>query len=355
MYRERSNGERMDNFIIEFGILMTASQRIVNLIILDTELNDLQKDRMQMLCYEKMAEIGYFHLNSDEGNQIYRLDREQINHILDKLSSIEISKALIYTVRCRFDLAEIACQRSLSYARRYEGGGKEKADLLCGAFKAYSNLRRSQDNYAEGVKFAEEAYNCVAEAYDPVHPHVQSAAGLLIALNIHMGNYFDAERFASLTLESLKDPRNKINQVSDKVAEGCFNLGNVLMELKDLDKAEQLVRESLRIRVLLHGNNHSSTGHVCGLLASILQLQGNLSDETEKLYERALAICVVNEGSMGLNTSLRNADLGRFYSELLDTDLTPEKEKECVRLSTFYYKEYLRTSACKLGTSTAHP
>jgi hypothetical protein len=59
----------------------------------------------------------------------------------------------------------------------------------------------NQDDYPNAVIFAEESYNCVAEAYNPVHPQVQRAASILIESLIHTGNTYDAERFAQLTQE----------------------------------------------------------------------------------------------------------------------------------------------------------
>jgi hypothetical protein len=41
------------------------------------------------------------------------------------------------------------------------------------ALQAYTNLRKMQENYASAVIFAEELYNLVAVAYNPVHPKVQ--------------------------------------------------------------------------------------------------------------------------------------------------------------------------------------
>jgi hypothetical protein len=49
-----------------------------------------------------------------------------------------------------------------------------------------------QDDYTDASTFAEEAYNCVAIAYNPVHQEVQAAAGNLIDCLIHLGNFYDA-------------------------------------------------------------------------------------------------------------------------------------------------------------------
>jgi archaellum component FlaF (FlaF/FlaG flagellin family) len=65
-------------------------------------------------------------------------------------------------------------------------------------------------------------------AYNPVHPEVQSAACMLIECLIHNGNLYDAERYSQLTLDSLKDPANAVDQNSELVAIGYYNLGKVI-------------------------------------------------------------------------------------------------------------------------------
>jgi hypothetical protein len=67
--------------------------------------------------------------------------------------------------------------------------------------------------FCERVNFAEEAYNLVVEAYDPVHPQVQEAAGELINILIMKGDLYDGDG---------------IDQESELVAEGAFNLANVI-------------------------------------------------------------------------------------------------------------------------------
>jgi hypothetical protein len=64
--------------------------------------------------------------------------------------------------------------------------------LLCCILKESCNLQGTQGDFAGAALFAEEAYNCAAVAYNPVHPQVQNAAGLLIQSLTHAGNLKDA-------------------------------------------------------------------------------------------------------------------------------------------------------------------
>jgi hypothetical protein len=193
------------------------------------------------------------------------------------------------------------------------------------------------------VSLAEEAYNCVAVAYNPVHPQVLEAAGVLINCLVHKGDLYDAERFAQVTLDSLKDPANKVDQQSEAVANGYYNMGKVIQKLNgDLVGAEMLARESLRIRTQIYSNGHQRVGGSIALLAGILKKQGNLGAEVKELFERSLAIEVKHEGPDGVNTSISNTNLGYYHEELAFTDLTSEEKKEHLHLSKSYYTEALR-------------
>jgi hypothetical protein len=88
------------------------------------------------------------------------------------------------------------------------------------SFDNFCDLRSLQGNYAGALTFAEEAYNCAAVAYNPVHPKVQSAASKLIEYLARKGDFCNAELFAQMTLDSLKDPSNGLDQQSEAVANG---------------------------------------------------------------------------------------------------------------------------------------
>jgi hypothetical protein len=76
---------------------------------------------------------------------------------------------LIYTHRFEFQQAESHCQMAVSYARVYQGKKEEKTDLLCSALINFYALRMSQKNRADALILVEEAYNCAAITYNPVH------------------------------------------------------------------------------------------------------------------------------------------------------------------------------------------
>jgi tetratricopeptide (TPR) repeat protein len=290
------------------------------------------------------------YLDTDSTSWIENLDKEQIAHLLVRLSETEYNIALLYTRKSRFDEAENHCQRAISYARLYEGKDEKKTDLLCTAFRVYTNLRISQGKDADAVIYAEEAYNLVAVAYNPVHPKVQTAASTLIECLIHTGDLFNAERFAQATLDSLKDPGNGLNQESEEVADGYYILAKVIYQQKgNFVRAEMLVRESLRIRSQLHCHDSAFIGMIVGLLASILQSQGNLGHETREFYERTLAIDTKHYGPDGINTAAANFNLGLFYHKLVEMQEIAETRVDYLHLSLSNHKEALRIYTKILG------
>jgi hypothetical protein len=92
--------------------------------------------------------------------------------------------AIVMINRRQFDAAEGHCQRCLAYSKKLTIDGKEKSSLVFTALSTYCYLRVHQGDYSSAVIFAEEGYNLVVVAYDPVHPQVQEAVGILINILI---------------------------------------------------------------------------------------------------------------------------------------------------------------------------
>jgi hypothetical protein len=345
-YHKRKDGDRIDNWTVEIGILIPIYSNLVNVNSTDESLSMIDSDNLKLPYLEKM--LGLLRpwsskLDTNPTSQIDSLDIDQINFILFFLSTTERSIGTVLKGRNKFVLAESYCQQALSHARLFEGTEEDKTDLVCNALIVIHDNRAFQGNYIDALPFAEEAYNIVAIAYNPVHPKVQQAAGMLIECLIHKGDLYDAERFAEATLDSLKDPANGLDQESEEVATGYHNLASVITKQKgDLVKAEMLARESLRIRTLVYGNDHVEVGLSCSLLARILTSQDNLGNETIELFERSLANDTKHFGPDGRNTAVSNFNLSAFYHQLADTQQNSQKKIEYLRLSKSIFKEALR-------------
>jgi hypothetical protein len=134
-----------------------------------------------------------------------------------------------------------------------------------------------------------------------------------------------------------------IDQESELVANGAYNLANVLhRQDRDLMKAEELARESLRIRTLIHDSNYNTVDLSCNLLARILSAQGKLGDETRRLYERSLAICIRNKGPDGLNAANGNFYIGDLHNKLARNQSTLSAMRIHLLLAKFHFIEAQR-------------
>jgi glutamate mutase epsilon subunit len=173
---------------------------------------------------------------------------------------------------------------------------------------------------------------------------VQEAAGMLISSLIHKGDLFNAERFAEQTYANLIDIKNGMDQEGEEVANGAFNLADVILRQGDGDliKAEKLARESLRIRTRLHGSNYPRIGPSCMLLGKILMAQDKHGDETKKLFELSLANFVMNEGPDGPNTAGGNIDICQFHCQLAMKQSIMSIKRTQLLLGKPYAEEGLR-------------
>jgi tetratricopeptide (TPR) repeat protein len=311
-YRERRNGDQISNWGVEIATLQLIHYRVISIYRCDQSLSTNIGDNMMIPHLEKVHQLlmpWTILIDPNDTSLTDVLNKEQTSLVLELLSTNGRDIAVVYTNRTEFNLAENHCQRALTSSKRYEGESEKKTELMNEALIAYGNLRLMERNYTDAAIFHEEAYDCVAVAYNPVHPMVQTAAGNLIECLIHKGDLYDAERYAQVTLDSLKDPANGLDQDSDDVARGYYNLANVInMQDGDLVKAERLARESHRISIRTHGANHYFVGATTCLLAINLKLEGKMGDETKKLYESSLAISIKNEGLDGNNAAVGNAN-----------------------------------------------
>lgn len=143
---------------------------------------------------------AYLDLNST-ASRIENLSKDQIDELLLLLTQTERNIAAVYMHTNKFDQAENHCQKAISYAKQYDGKEVEKGELVSKSLTVYSAVLTQQRKFGEAVTIAEEAYNCVAVVYDPVHPVVQEASSLLIESLLHNGKLYDAERFAQAALD----------------------------------------------------------------------------------------------------------------------------------------------------------
>jgi hypothetical protein len=108
-------------------------------------------------------------LDMNTTSRVNSLNPFQIHQILMMTSRVYEHMAQINIRRTEFDSTETYCERALHYARLCEGKGEESLNgLLLRALYASHSLKIQQLKFADALIFAEEAYNYVAIAYNPV-------------------------------------------------------------------------------------------------------------------------------------------------------------------------------------------
>jgi hypothetical protein len=346
-YRERSDGQRIANWTVDINILQEIIIKITNIYAANPSLSLIILDSKMYPYLERSLHIlspWMVTIDSDANNQSNSVSFEQINCLLGLSSHTEGLVAMVAMRRKQFDVAEGHCHRCLAHSRRLGVEGETKTTSIFQALCAYVDLRQHQGDFSGAVTFAEEAYNVCVDAYDPVHPQVQEAAGMLINSLIRQGDLFNAERFADQTYQNLRDVKNGMDQRGDEVAMGAYNLADVILRQDDGDliKGEKLARESLLIRTRLYGSNYPSIGMSCTLLARILMNKGKLGDETKELLERSLAICFENEGLDGPNTAAGNISIGLFHYTLATIQSVVSIKRTQLLLAKSYAEEGVR-------------
>jgi hypothetical protein len=357
-YRERVNGQRISNWDVDINILLFISMTMVNVYVANASLSTLSCDDKRFPHLEKSLHIlrpWMDTIDSDATNQSNSLSFEQINNFLDMSLELERNMASLVMNRNQFDVAEGHCRRCLVHSRTLGVEGEKKITSIFEALRTYVELRQLQGDFAGAVAFAEEAYNLVVDAYDPVHLQVQEAAGRLIECLTIKGDLFNAERFAEQTYANLKDIKNGINQEGEQVAEGAYNLADVIRRQDDGDliKAGKLARESLHLRTQLYGPDHSKVGASCLLLAKVLKSQQIFGDETKELFLRSLANITRNDGPDGVNTAIATIDIGLFHYQLAMMQSLSSTKRTQLLLAKSSFEE-----ATRIGTkiySPTHP
>jgi hypothetical protein len=345
-YRERGSCECIDNYGVEIGLLISIHLDFLSVYQKDPSLSMTNYDNLALPSLEMMLELlrpWSAYLELDCTSRIGTFDIDRINNLLMLFSKTERNMGLIYKRRIQFDQSVNRCQRYVYYARLLEGKEDLKADLLCDALDTFYGLRVDEGNCAYALIFAEEAYNCASIAYNPVHPKVQDAASTLIKSLTFRGDFNKAELFAQMTLESLQDSKYGIDQEREAVANGNYDLGDVIYQQNgDYFKSEKLVRESLCIRTRLYNNDNVNIGRTFGFLADILYAQGKLGMETQGLYRRAHANNIKNYGLDGTNTAATNFNFGYFYFKRALESQSTGTRNENLLLSINKYKEVVR-------------
>jgi tetratricopeptide (TPR) repeat protein len=187
-YRERGDTEKIDNWSVDMKNMIPIFEKLIDIHRENKSLTLINYDSITSPLFEKMVEILNPWLCLD-----LNLDKSQMDYILWVLSQTEGNLSIFHGHRNQFARAESCCQRALSYARQYNEEGEKKTTLLQASLSNYCNLYGSQGDFTNATTFAEEAYNVVAVAYNPVHPQVYIYKVVYICICIYICTYMYIE------------------------------------------------------------------------------------------------------------------------------------------------------------------
>jgi hypothetical protein len=99
----------------------------------------------------------------------------------------------------------------------------------------------------------------------------------------------------------------------------------------------------MRIRIRLNCSDGNNIGTSSTLLATILESQNKFGDETKKLFERSLALCIRHEGLDGSYTAVGSIHLSQLHCHLVAVQTTASTAKTTqLLLAKSYSEEGLR-------------
>jgi hypothetical protein len=128
-YRERGNGERINNWKVEVEILRALSNCLSNLYLENSSLSTISRYKMSFPLLKRSLSLlnpWLIHLDLDASN---RMDT-RINCILEKLFVTKHNMAALTINIDQLDIAEGHCQQCLAYSRRYGLEGEKKSPIF---------------------------------------------------------------------------------------------------------------------------------------------------------------------------------------------------------------------------------
>ena len=341
-FRERPDGERVDNMIADielWQISSTLGNRLYNLRTCDS----YREAEVYFLKARDRLERWRFLFDATNRDK-------DVTKLLEMLSITERYLADLYASQSRFHEAEYHCAQCLKFAKQTVGD--HHTIELFKALRTYGYLLERQSKYIQAIAYFEDAYICVSEAYGPVHPRVQEAAGYLTDSLLQSKDFCRAEAYARINYESLIDPHSGISPESFEVARGAQQLAQICyMTPQNLgianvsfEEGEYLARKALRVFEAVFDPFHINIGSSLNDLAKVLHESGNIGDETKCLYRRALAVYLICDGPDGHLVMEANANLGLLHYQRGKADVEDTLRRIEYTFSSRYYREALRIS-----------
>jgi hypothetical protein len=214
--------------------------------------------------------------------------------LCDKLSHVEMNLSIGYREVRNWDKAQHYCEKSTVHAKQMMAG-EDKIRRVFDTLTRQGDLHAVRGKLTKAKTTMEETYTYVSEVYNLEHPKVLEAGSKLIDILNQKGNHYDAEHFARVCYDSLIRPR--LDPESFAAANATTDLSCAIydmikangLESADIDEAEMLAREGLRIMRKLKDPGSMEIKWNYEALVQILFFKKDFSDGTKTLLEGFLS------------------------------------------------------------------
>lgn len=337
-YREREDGSRLDDWIVDIQYLQHFSDLIANNLKMISNNVDNVKIREDTLkkaiCYYKrglsILEPWGIQYTLEKSKRNYKLDEEKINAIYQKLSETETNLCSCLSIFGNYSEAIEYCDKAILHANIIMVE-EIRIHIVFHAMTQKGKVLCLQKKFSEAKIVYEDAYNLVAEAYYVDHPLVLKAGNSLIDILIQTYEYVLAERYARISYESLTRPIDNESVEVGNAAELLSYVSYLICSTDEgdnddddevclkkitLKEAEMLGRKALRIKERIHGKNYYVDVNIKLNLSNILQLKGNHNDEARDLLEECLATNIARFGGNNRDVGVVFDRLATFHSNV---------------------------------------
>jgi hypothetical protein len=137
-YRERLDGQRIDNWDVDICILLNIGIKIFDMFTANSSLSTIVRDKGMFPHLERSLHIvnSWMVTIDSQSNQCNILNSTEINLLLQISCKLEFEMSSVAIHKNQFDIAEGHCHRSLINSRRFAVQGEDKTTAIFNALRA---------------------------------------------------------------------------------------------------------------------------------------------------------------------------------------------------------------------------
>jgi tetratricopeptide (TPR) repeat protein len=311
------------------------------------KLSDTCKSTMikSIFYFEKILQIfEYWEINF---NLVENETTQELNiyMIYDNIAITCHRLSLCHNRLYNYDKCITYCDKSIYYTKLLTNS-ERKIVLLYESLELKGRFLSTMSKFDEARTMFEDAYNIMAETYDPSHPKVLAIGSLLIDVLIVKEEYYDAERFSRICYECLKRVNDHESYLMCKIMQDLANASfhlfimNNNTDTLNLLEIEMLLRNSINIEEKKFGHDSIAMITLLLQLVNVIRLfeNENRDNEIKAILEDILAISIKKTHESPFIFQA-NISLAQFH--LVVADKLPRSDEKIINLtkSKSYYEE----------------